>query len=93
MANVERTHDIETAVTQPRSEPSVTHFAEVAANARAMAQTTLGSVTVIRDDRTFEIAVEIAGGPEAVHVDSPTRPGAVKGTVVKVLHDLGLKKL
>jgi hypothetical protein len=92
MADVEFAHHIETAGTQSRRQQTATDFVEVASRARAMAQDTLGSVTSW-DDGDFEIAVEIAGGPEAVHVDSPARPGAVKGTVEKVLRDLGLKKL
>ena len=90
MADVELAHDTQIVVIHPGRQ-SVTGFAEVAARARAMVQDTLGNV-VIRDDRAFEIAVEIAGWPEAIHVESPSRPGAVKGTVEKVLGDLGLTK-
>ena len=46
----------------------------------------------IGDELRLEIAVE-APGTEAVAVPSPTRPGAVRGTVEKVLRDLGLKKV
>jgi hypothetical protein len=72
--------------------PPVPDVADVVTRASAVAQEILNGA-IVHDSARFEIAVEIAGSPEALSVHSPARPGAVKGAVEKVLRDLGLTKL
>ena len=89
MADVELAQN-ENTVTGARRHPDA-DIAEVAARASAIAQQVLGS-TNVREFSPFEIAVEVAGSSEAVSVHSPSRPGAVKGAVEKVLRELGLTR-
>ena len=90
MADVELAHN-ENTVSRAGRQPDA-ESAEVAARASAIAQQVLAS-TIVREYSPFEIAVEVAGSTEAVSVHSPSRPGAVKGAVEKVLRELGLTRV
>ena len=87
MANVEITRN---EIPDPQvSQRVVAEINEVAAIAPSLARDVL-ACSILDEGMHLEIEVEIPGWTERVFVPSPARPGAVRGTVEKVLHDLGL---
>lgn len=67
------------------------HLGEEVTEVARTASTVAAHVCSILDEGVpFEIDVEVPGWTERVSVRSPARPGAVRGTVEKVLRDLGL---
>jgi len=92
MADGELAHKTITTVNQAAPQAVRGEFGDVNPRASGIAQQILGSGAV-HEWPDFQITVEVAEWPEAIHVHSPTRPGAVKGTVEKVLRELGLTRL
>jgi hypothetical protein len=79
------------------ADPQVAHqvaseVVAAAAAASARARDVL-ACTILDEGRHLEIEVEVPGWTERVSVQSPARPGAVRGAVAKLLGDLGLNTL
>ena len=67
------------------------HVGEEVAEVATTTATVAAPVCSILDEGTsLEIEVEVAGWTDRMTVASPTRPGAVRGAVEKVLRDLGM---
>lgn len=70
------------------------HVGEEVTEVATTASTVAAHVCSILDEGlSLEIEVEVPGWTESVVVRSPERPGAVRGAVEKLLHDLQLTRV
>jgi len=60
-------------------------FIEVVATASTVAR---HACAILEEGSRFDIEIEVPGWTERVAVHSPSRPGAVRGAVEKMLRDL-----